>query len=419
MNKLILIGNGFDLAHGFKTRYIDFLDYIWKQFNERHEEELFSDLLDLKPGHDIFNHKVTDINSLKEEIKRLCSVPRSMYKTPVKPNNDTRICLNHAGNTVFEFKNLLFEYISNKRITNWVDIENCYYETLISILQNDNNESGIKSIEKLNEDFEVIKQLLKKYLLEEIEGKHSIYSNYSKESSIYQLFRYKFKNLKKLPDHDYFLEFNDNDRSALLEFDIKFEPPFISIQKIPNFENLFLDFNYTSTTKCYVDALNNEYSSEYGYNELIKIHGDLNDINGENPINFGFGDEMDDKYKLIEKKNDNNFLQNIKSFMYLNNSNYKRLLNWINEKEFQVFVMGHSCGLSDRTMLNTIFEHHNCRSIKVFYHAHDGKDNFRDTIQNISRCFNKKALMREKVVDKGNSMPLPQTTIFPQKNNIS
>lgn len=68
---------------------------------------------------------------------------------------------------------------------------------------------------------------------------------------------------------------------------------------------------------------------------------------------------MDSNYKTIENINDNRFLDNIKSFMYLNNSNYRDLLNWIENNDFQVFIMGHSCGLSDRTLLNTIFEHHN------------------------------------------------------------
>ncbi len=29
MNRLILIGNGFDLAHGLKTSYADFIDWYW------------------------------------------------------------------------------------------------------------------------------------------------------------------------------------------------------------------------------------------------------------------------------------------------------------------------------------------------------------------------------------------------------
>lgn len=31
MNRLILIGNGFDLAHGLKTRYEHFIDWYWEQ----------------------------------------------------------------------------------------------------------------------------------------------------------------------------------------------------------------------------------------------------------------------------------------------------------------------------------------------------------------------------------------------------
>ena len=31
MNRIILIGNGFDLAHGLKTRYEDFIDWFWEQ----------------------------------------------------------------------------------------------------------------------------------------------------------------------------------------------------------------------------------------------------------------------------------------------------------------------------------------------------------------------------------------------------
>lgn len=32
MNRIILIGNGFDLAHGLKTSYRDFIDDYWKTF---------------------------------------------------------------------------------------------------------------------------------------------------------------------------------------------------------------------------------------------------------------------------------------------------------------------------------------------------------------------------------------------------
>ncbi|TXD74537.1 hypothetical protein ESU54_02810 [Aequorivita antarctica] len=87
------------------------------------------------------------------------------------------------------------------------------------------------------------------------------------------------------------------------------------------------------------------------------------------------------------------------------------------DKKFQVYIFGHSCGLSDRKLLNTIFENSNCRSIKIFYHKNGNGDNYTELTQNISRHFNKKALMREKIVDKTLSVELPQNIRFTEKKN--
>lgn len=63
--------------------------------------------------------------------------------------------------------------------------------------------------------------------------------------------------------------------------------------------------------------------------------------------------------------------------------------------------MGHSCGNSDRTLLNTLFEHKNCVSIKPYYYQkEDGSDNYLDIIQNVSRSFTDMKLMRDRVVNK-------------------
>lgn len=35
MNRLILIGNGFDLAHGLKTSYADFIEWYWEEWGKR------------------------------------------------------------------------------------------------------------------------------------------------------------------------------------------------------------------------------------------------------------------------------------------------------------------------------------------------------------------------------------------------
>lgn len=179
-----------------------------------------------------------------------------------------------------------------------------------------------------------------------------------------------------------------------------------------------LNFNYTPTVNTYSKNLNKDDKVQCVVNA---IHGEVEN-NYENKINFGFGDEMDEDYKMIENINDNEYLRNFKSFQYLQNSNYSDLLSFIDNEKFQVIIMGHSCGLSDRTLLNTIFEHNNCRSIKVFYYqwkdkvTDEIKDNYTELIQNISRHFNDKKLMRERVVNKTLCKPLPQIKL-PKKEN--
>ena len=163
-------------------------------------------------------------------------------------------------------------------------------------------------------------------------------------------------------------------------------------------EILFLNFNYTTTADLYIP--------EDPHFILNHIHGEL--AKPENVI-FGYGDESDDEYKRLQKINDNEYLRHIKTNRYLETPNYRDLLSFIDSAPFQVCIMGHSCGLSDKTLLNTLFEHKNCVSIKPYYYVNEqGKDNYLDIVQNISRNFTNPQLMRDRVVNKTYCSPLPQ-----------
>ena len=163
---------------------------------------------------------------------------------------------------------------------------------------------------------------------------------------------------------------------------------------------LLLNFNYTNTVRKLYATLD-----DYPRCELIHIHGELDDKN--NPIIFGYGDEMHGDYKKIVDLNNNAYLENIKSIRYLETDNYRRLLGFIDSAPYQIYIMGHSCGNSDRTLLNTLFEHKNCLSIKPYYHRkEDGTDNYIDIVQNISRDFKDMTLMRDRVVNKCYCQPL-------------
>jgi hypothetical protein len=84
----------------------------------------------------------------------------------------------------------------------------------------------------------------------------------------------------------------------------------------------------------------------------------------------------------------------------LESDNYRKAMQFMDAEPYQVFNMGHSCGSSDRTLLNTLFEHKNCVSIKPYYFKDGEKDNYLDIVQNISRNFTNTKLMRDRVVNK-------------------
>ena len=111
--------------------------------------------------------------------------------------------------------------------------------------------------------------------------------------------------------------------------------------------------------------------------------------------------------RLIEEMNENRFFKHIKSFSYFKQPNYSELLSFLSSGKFQVCIYGHSCGLSDRVMLNEIFEHDNCHSIRVFYY---NKDEYITKTMDISRHFDSNKLMRQRIINFDESDRIPQYT---------
>ena len=109
-----------------------------------------------------------------------------------------------------------------------------------------------------------------------------------------------------------------------------------------------------------------------------------------------FKSELEGKDMYLSQK-----IRNVKSIKYLESDSYRNVLAFIESAPYQVCIMGPSCGNSDRTLLNTLFEHKNCISIKPYYYKkEDGTDNYLELVQNISRNFTDMKLMRDRVVNK-------------------
>jgi hypothetical protein len=233
---------------------------------------------------------------------------------------------------------------------------------------------------------------------------HSLQNHIERQLELYDLgFMKNYKETKKFhndtrkfkEDYLFFQNQKKNNPDKINSFDFLSCP---NEYRLPN-QIMFLNFNYTKTAELYSPKGIERFS-------INQIHGNLDDPKS---IIFGYGDEMDEKYKELEKKNDNLCLSNIKSIKYLESDNYRDVLEFIESEPYQVCIMGHSCGNSDRTLLNTLFEHPNCVSVKPYYHKKkDGTDNYLDLVQNISRNFNDKKLMRDRVVNKTFCQPLTE-----------
>lgn len=422
MNRIILVGNGFDLAHKLPTKYEDFINWYWAQWNQRlkygktriEEDELYSfklkDIVQLAGWYLVWEWQFS-INPLlkdKYDYVKIAKQGTNFCTINAKSEFFTDICNSYKGK-------------------NWVDIESEYYQHIFS------PSLGVSvSIKKLNDQFEVIKTKLIEYLT-------NIQSAISQDSTIQKIKNLLYEPIRKrdiaVSSLNLWYEFVKQRNqytmeewvnfiselkikkydSYLIKYDIESVnekySKYIQNLDFDSFDNdqipdyyilpnrtLLLNFNYTTMADMYLPD-----SSRYIINH---IHGQLSDPDS---IILGYGDEIDKHYSELTDFNDNEYLRHIKSFKYLESSNYKNLLSFIESEPYQICIMGHSCGISDRTLLKTLFEHPNCVSIKPYYYKQpSGQDNYLDIVQNISRSFSNMGLMRDRIVNKTLCTYLPQ-----------
>jgi len=338
MNRIVIIGNGFDLAHGLKTSYRDFINDFWEQ----EKEKVIADCNVYPNPNTCFIHKYDC-----ENYAIAIDAPTTINDATNRYGYDWFKFVGNHLNGKLIVKNTILRFISETMYQNWVDIEETYYRELCNCLRG----SRLDGIKQLNKEFTVIKKALEHYL-------NNIPKIFSKK--VFQYF----------------------DKA-------------ITVDEKPISDVLFLNFNYTRTINHYVTR----------DDSVIHIHGDLEDP--DNPIIFGYGDEMDEHSKEIENTKNNEYLQYMKTIEYLRNSHYKQLRTFIEADKYEILIVGHSCGISDRTLLNKLFEDKHCHRIKIFYHKReDGTDNFNNILYNIYRIFNDKNTMRDMVVSKEESIPL-------------
>lgn len=394
MNRLVLIGNGFDLAHNLKTRYSDFMLGLFK-----HELLIAENKKPKQVGNTFL-----DATDVEYQGTKLFTIQKDLRSKGIALRNDLHYIqgfdelyhfLQHknikilftetlnqgqGGGSSIPYNSILrtlFNGLTSGDMK-WVDVEGTYYEHLKHIInrftidgQRDYDHGSKAKLAMLHKEFHYLREQLEGYLTAVMKGTPEHFGSHDTHfwTSIKGAFSKSERQRLDIPEADSY-------------------PKTIHI----------LNFNYTDTLYKYgqhnLSFENQEASVDFNF-----IHGEIN--KADNPLIFGYGDETDEHYGVLEKMNDNQLFEHIKSFGYFRTGNYHRLLRFLESGDYQVCIIGHSCGLSDRVMLKNIFEHKHCRSIQIFYHKReDGTDDYVEKTQEISRHFEDKRAMREKIVPK-------------------
>ena len=147
MNRIILVGNGFDLAHNLRTSYKDFMNWYWgnclcelrKCNSDTYSDGLCKFILKNRPDtwHSFLWHYIP-ISS--------------------KPNGKEVIDKMLERKELFVIEPCLFlqKICTSIKDRNWVDIENEYYQCLLK--------SDEQTTKELNKSLECIKLKLVEYL---------------------------------------------------------------------------------------------------------------------------------------------------------------------------------------------------------------------------------------------------------------
>jgi hypothetical protein len=299
-----------------------------------------------------------DINSVidyKDELISFSILPNHNRRDKIlkfkKSNNLYR------KNTLIEIKSdLLNDFFKNTPLPSWKDIEYKYSLAIEQIFINYQDRAYKRSpdienvmLKQINNQFKILTEKLEEYLVNNID-----------QNKIKSEFFEVFKKDKDSP-----------------------------------FSHLVLNFNYTKTFEKYL----------HPNDKIINIHGTLEDI--ENPIIFGLGDEYSENYKKMEDRNEDEYLRNVKSIKYLLSNQYSELQKQIKIHEYiEVIILGHSCSLSDRTLLKELYNNGRCKLISIYHH--NGKESFTNSLYGISRYFKNNEVMRDRVNDYDPKLCFPK-----------
>ena len=337
MKNVLVIGNGFDIAHGLYTKYIDFYNFcnaIKRVLNDKREIAIREDIKEkllksefMKSTANIINNKKIVNDEILEKMIKICK--DNYWLNCIKERN-----------------------LSND--PHWCDIEGVIADEIskFSYVTKKYSSTKVRSQALMNESREII-SIYKKII------------NYTQEKQSFKTNVYLFKE-KLLSDL--------NDLTWMLEIYLsKFLNRKSKTYKF--FETLNIDyiinFNYTDT-----------------YNKLYKknipthfIHGKIRN-NDKDTINmvFGIGDsinEDDDNYEFIE------FQKYYQRIIYKTGNDYAKWLD--NDEIMNIFIFGHSVNEVDGDIIERLITRKHT-NIYIYYYDQQALNSI---VANLTRILGK------------------------------
>lgn len=287
MNNLIIVGNGFDLAHDMKTSYVSFLKYL---INEHCKNNDFCrKILRLPKGIDNFENLISSLGTRHELTK------------------------DRSFASLF-MKDLLFDI----PLDNWSDIESRYFK-LLNTIGIEKTIYFYQKVELLNTDFEELKNELEyyldkqqhfadridaySYLLSELCLLNSLILNFNYTDTIDRLYSDEIKSSEVLHIHG--------------ELNNKLNPIIFGFAADDNDSKILIDKNNNEYLK---NIKRHEYKRT---NNSDRLNNYLNEKKGIDVIILGHSCGISDK--LILKQIFNH--KNVSSIRILFHENYKNYFN--------------------------------------------------------------------------------------------
>ncbi|MCR4888383.1 MAG: bacteriophage abortive infection AbiH family protein [Ruminococcus sp.] len=360
--KILIIGNGFDVANGLPTKYCEFLEFCEKASYIFEE----ASLVNSKEYYDEYLKEWMFDSNVKTFLRNIFILKRS--------SNEDILKLDLNLNIIDKYNSL-----------------------------NDNSHY----LQILEELYKCIQgNVWYKYFQEKIKGNSKLGKNWIDfESEIAKVLLSKDKNQSLYSNMKYKLRVHDDEMPSILlehlnrlthalEIYLNIVLRTIKPKMIKDLNNLKFDyvlsFNYTDTFfRCYINNFFN-YTSEYCY-----IHGKASDNSSVETCNLVLG--IDDK----EEIDDEQFLAFKKFYQRIIKQTDNKYSNWLDEIKIspelksELHIFGHSLDVTDKDILKDFIVNDNVYTTIYYYRRYENdKADFSSKIRNLIKIIGKEELIK-------------------------